>query len=70
MKVKLEKLEVSDFQKESLPIFYGYVSYNNFIEREEGAEDRISFSERLNCYIDHPPSDKLISKIINFSKIN
>lgn len=69
MKVQLNKLEIKEGDKRNLPIFYNFISYNNFQEME-GADEKISFSKDLNCYIDHPPPTKQISKIIDFSKIS
>lgn len=66
--IKLQKFEIAHEKLNSLPLFYNYVLYNNFPDTDTIQEECISFNEKLNCYIDHTPPEKIISKYIDFSK--
>ncbi|SFW50225.1 hypothetical protein SAMN02927921_01976 [Sinomicrobium oceani] len=68
MSIKLQKFEIEKKKLESLPLFYNYILYNDFPEADAGVEECVSFNEKLNCYQDHTPPEKIISKFIDFSK--
>ncbi|RFM26696.1 hypothetical protein DXN05_19200 [Deminuibacter soli] len=65
--IKFKKLKISSKQAVNLPVFYNHVVYNKFLEAS--GPDKCTFSDKLNCYTDHTLPEKMISKIIDYSKI-
>lgn len=68
MSIKLQKFEIEKEKLNNLPLFYNYILYNDFPEPDAEVEECVSFSEKLNCYLDHTPPEKMISKFVDFSK--
>lgn len=68
MKIELKQFQISETKLDSLPLFYNYIIYNDFVQLDENIEECISYSDKLNCYIDHVRPVKIISKFIDFSK--
>ncbi len=68
MKATVKLIENSEENLENLPLFYDYI-YTNPILDSTDEEKIVKFSARKHGFISYGESDKLISKIIDFSQI-
>lgn len=64
----MKKLKINAGKLRNLPVFYNHVVYNELQDTGDPFY-KIIFSDKLNCYIDYKQPDKLISKIIDLSKL-
>ena len=64
---KLKKFKVKKRIRKDLPLFYNFIYYNGLIDTDGYAMPR--YSEKYTSYIPEQRPDKLISKIIDFSKL-
>jgi hypothetical protein len=65
--IKTKKLSISKSKRENLPLFYDRITYNELINTD--VYFMPEFSDKFTCYIPFAQPDKLLSKIIDFSKI-
>ena len=65
--IKLKKLDIEHATVENLPIFYHQIVYNDLIQG--GAFKPVVFSERLQSYVRYGSPPKLVSKIIDYTKV-
>jgi hypothetical protein len=65
--LKTKKLKVSKRKLANLPLFYSRISYNGLINTDVFYMPE--YSDKFTAYTPYIQPDKLLSKIIDFSKI-
>lgn len=66
--IEIKAFEIEKGTLKSLPLFYNYVYYNELINLDNYYLP--PYSDKMKAYIPYARSAKLLSKIVDFSKIN